>query len=75
MAHPARGQPKPDPQYFDDLPPPTTCDILVWAGAETGIAGRIRKTGKTGWNIPSSRCQVLNYWRLSRPEGTFSFVC
>lgn len=58
---------------FADLPPPPA-DALVWAGAEAGIARPLREIGRAGWNVAPARCQVLNYWRRGRPEGTFSFV-
>lgn len=55
-------------------PSPTSAETLVWAGAEAGIARPIRRAARGPWGVPSPRCQVLNYWRLGRPEGSFSFI-
>ncbi|TDR85173.1 siderophore-interacting protein [Enterovirga rhinocerotis] len=53
---------------------PDARDLLVWAGAEAAIARRVRASARTRWQVPPQRCQVLNYWRHGRAEGTFSFV-
>ena len=49
-------------------------ETLLWAGAEATIARAVRRTGRTQWALPPSQCQVLNYWRAGRSEGSFSFI-
>ena len=57
-----------------DAYPAGTDDLLVWAGAEAGIARAIRAHARCERLIPAERCQVLNYWHRGRPEGGFSYV-
>lgn len=49
-------------------------DLLLFAGAEAAIARAIRRHARTERGLPAERCQVLNYWKLGRPEGGFSYV-
>lgn len=54
---------------------PGLCDeTLLWAGAEATIARAVRRIGRANWGLSPSQCQVLNYWRAGRPEGSFSFI-
>ncbi|WP_413991014.1 siderophore-interacting protein [Labrys okinawensis] len=46
-------------------------DLMVWAGAEAGIARAIRKYARTTLRLPPARCQILNYWKAGRAEGEF----
>ncbi len=49
-------------------------DLLLFAGAEAEIARAIRRHARSERDLPAERCQVLNYWKLGRPEGGFSYV-
>lgn len=49
-------------------------DLLLFAGAEAAIARAIRRHARQERGLPAESCQVLNYWKLGRPEGGFSYV-
>lgn len=45
--------------------------LMVWAGAEAGIARAIRRHARGVLALPPVRCQILNYWKAGRAEGDF----
>ena len=47
-------------------------DMMVWAGAEAGLARAIRRHARMALGLPPVRCQILNYWKAGRAEGDFN---
>lgn len=71
--HGLPGRPSRLVEAIRDHLPEGGSDILVWAGAEAGIARALRDHARSQ-GLPPRRCQILNYWKIGRPEGGFSYM-